>query len=123
MKKNLSLYLQAGFYVFAGFNHFFDPDFYYPLIPEYFGSLVLINIAAGVVEIVLGLGLLFPSMRKLAAFGIIAMLVAFIPSHDYFNQIGSCIEDGLCVPQWVGWLRLVVIHPLLIIWAWSVRKG
>jgi hypothetical protein len=26
------------------------------------------------------------------------------------------------VPAWVAWVRLLLIHPLLIGWAWFVRK-
>ena len=76
---------------------------------------------AGVIEILLGIGLIFSQTRKLAAFGIMAMLVAFIPSHWYFIQIGGCIPDGLCAPLWIGWVRLLIIHPLLLYWAWSAR--
>jgi uncharacterized membrane protein len=74
------------------------------------------------VEIMGGIGLLIPITRKIAAFGIMAMLIAFIPSHVYFIQVGSCIREGLCVPEWVGWVRLIIIHPILIYWAWSNRK-
>ena len=122
MKKKLNCWLQAGFYVFAGINHFIDPEFYIDLIPPSFVFLAEINVVAGIVEIVLGLALLFSRSRKLAAYGIILMLVAFIPSHIYFIQIGSCVDGGMCVPEWVGWVRLVVIHPLLLLWAWSARK-
>ena len=121
--KKISLYLQSFFYIFAGLNHFLNPDFYYPLIPEYLqGISGAINVISGIVEIGFGIGLVFPGTRKKAALGIVLMLVAFIPSHVYFIQIGSCIEGGLCVEEWIGWIRLVVIHPLLILWAWSVRK-
>jgi uncharacterized membrane protein len=65
---------------------------------------------------------LLPSLtRKWAAYGIIAMLIAFIPSHIYFIQINSCAGQ-LCVPTWLGWARLLLIHPLLLFWAWSNRK-
>jgi len=122
MKKKISLYLQSLFYVFAGLNHFLNPEFYYPLIPDYLAELSgFINSFSGVVEIGFGTLLLFPKSRKRAAYGIIFMLIAFIPSHTYFIEVGSCIDDGLCVPEWVGWLRLIAIHPLLIWWAWSVR--
>ena len=121
--KKISLYLQSFFYIFAGLNHFLNPDFYYPLIPEYLqGISGAINVISGIVEIGFGIGLVFPGSRKKAALGIVLMLVAFIPSHVYFIQIGSCIEGGLCVEEWIGWIRLVVIHPLLILWAWSVRN-
>ncbi|MEM7108988.1 MAG: hypothetical protein AAF519_12240 [Bacteroidota bacterium] len=121
MVKKISFYALVVFYLFAGFNHFIDPEFYYPLIPPYFKFPVVINAASGVIEIVFGLLLLTFRLRNYAIYGIILMLVAFIPSHIYFIQIGSCINEGLCVPEWVGWVRLLVIHPLLIYWAWVHR--
>jgi len=118
--RKYSPYLMSAFYVFAGFNHFRDPEFYYGLIPEYFSNEVFINYASGVLEVVLGLLILPQKTRKIAATAIIFMLVAFIPSHVYFIQIGSCIDGGLCVPDWIGWVRLIIIHPLLIYWAYGV---
>ena len=121
--KKVSLYLQAFFYIFAGANHFIDPGFYFPLIPDYLQDFsALINVSSGIIEIGLGVSLVFRFTRRRAAFGIFLMLIAFVPSHVYFIQIGSCIEDGLCVPEWIGWIRLVLIHPILMWWAWSVRN-
>lgn len=122
MTGKISLYLQSAFYVFAGVNHFIDPAFYVDLIPPYIPYHEFINIASGVIEILFGIGLVFPQTHRFAAYGIIAMLIAFIPSHIYFVQIGGCVENGLCAPLWVGWLRLVVIHPLLIWWAWAQKS-
>jgi len=121
--KKISLYLQSFFYVFAGSNHFINPDFYFPLIPDYLSGLSFeINVASGLIEILFGIGLLFSKTRKMAALGIILMLIAFIPSHVYFVQIGSCIDGGLCVSPWIGWGRLSIIHPLLIWWAYAARR-
>lgn len=122
MRKKISLYIQSAFYLFGGINHFINPQFYLDLIPDYLPMHEAINLMAGVVEVVFGAGLLFSVSRKYAAYGIMLMLVAFIPSHVYFIQIGGCIQEGLCAPEWVGWVRLVVIHPILIWWAYSVRK-
>jgi uncharacterized membrane protein len=121
--KILGLYLMAGFYLFGGINHFWTPEFYLPLIPGYLPVPELLNILAGMAEIVLGTGLLIPYMRKWAAWGVIAMLLAFIPSHVYFIQIGSCIPDVLCAEEWMGWVRLLLIHPLLIAWAWIYTRN
>jgi uncharacterized membrane protein len=120
--KKIALYLLAIFYIVAGINHFWKPQSYDGLIPPYLPLHLFINLFAGSAEIVLGIALLLPISRKWAVYGIIGMLLAFIPAHIYFIQIGSCIPEGLCVPQWVGWLRLIIIHPLLIAWAWWCRK-
>ena len=120
--QKISRALIVIFYIVAGLNHFRDPDFYIPLIPDYFPFPTAINVISGIIEILLGIGLIFSRTRTISAYLIILMLISFIPSHVYFIQIGSCIEGGLCVPEWVGWVRLIIIHPLLIWWAWANRK-
>jgi len=118
---NRALYIgMVIFYFLAGLNHFIMPDFYYGLIPDYLPFPKIINTLAGIAELTLAGGLLFPMFRRFAAYGIVVMLIAFIPSHIYFIEIGSCVSHGLCVPAWVGWVRLIVIHPLLILWAIKV---
>lgn len=110
------------FYVFAGVNHFVNPHFYEPLIPDYFPLNRVINYGSGVLEVVLGLGVLTTRFRKASAYAIFVLLILFIPTHIYFIQIGACIKDGLCTPMWVAWVRLVFIHPLLLYWTIFVAK-
>ncbi len=110
------------FFIIAGLNHFIQPEFYFPLIPPYLPWPSLINYASGFLEIILGLAVLLPSLRKISAWCIIILMILFIPSHVYFIQIGSCIPDGLCVPVWLAWIRLLIIHPLLMLWAWIFTK-
>lgn len=124
MKNKIIIYTLGAFFVFAGINHFVNPHFYYPLIPDYLPFPIFINVASGLLEIVLGLALFTKSYRRISALCIFILLLLFIPSHVYFVQIGSCIPDGLCVPAYVGWIRLLVIHPILLLWAyWVYRKG
>ncbi len=119
--KKLNLLLLSAFYVFAGVNHFINPQFYYGLIPDYLPFHELINVVSGLAEISLGIGVIFYKTRKWSSYLLIAMLISFIPAHVYFIQIGSCIEGGMCVAEWIGWARLLIIHPLLILWALSVN--
>ena len=120
--KKAAFWLLVAFYLFAGANHFINPSFYSGLIPPYLPWHDLINIISGIAEIILAGLLLLPRTRLFAAKGIIVLLIAFIPAHIYFIQINSCIPNGLCVPQWLGWVRLIIVHPLLIAWAWWCRK-
>lgn len=117
-----SLYFQSIFYFIAGINHFLNPKFYLPLIPEYIPWHDFINIFSGIAEILLAIGILFKSIRKISSLLIMLMLIAFIPSHWYFIQIGSCVDDGLCVDPIIGCLRLLLVHPILILWAYSVYQ-
>lgn len=122
--RTYALYAMAAFYLFAGINHFWHPDFYLPLIPEWLPQPELLNSISGVAEIACGALLFASKYRKWAGRGIIVLLIAFIPSHIHFIQIGSCVPGGLCVPAWVAWVRLLIIHPLLMGWAWwtAIKK-
>ncbi len=121
--KKLNLFFLSGFYVFAGVNHFINPQFYYDLIPDYLPFHELINVVSGLAEIILGIGVIFQKTRKWSSYLLVTMLISFIPAHIYFIQIGSCVEGGMCVSEWIGWARLLIIHPLLIWWALSVTSA
>lgn len=122
-QKKILIHLQGYFYVAAGINHFISPNFYLSLIPPFFSFPEWINFLSGIAEILLGLGVLYFPTRSRSGLGIILLLLAFIPSHVYFIQVGSCIESSLCVPEWIGWFRLVIIHPILIYWAFWIFKN
>jgi uncharacterized membrane protein len=111
-----------GFYTFAGSYHFINPEFYLDLIPDYLPYHNFINYVSGTLEMILAIGVALPKTRVLAVKGIIFLLILFIPSHVYFIEVGSCVESAFCIAPWIAWIRLLIIHPLLIIWAWVVRK-
>jgi len=113
----LLLFTLSLFFVAAGVNHFLEPHFYLPLIPPYIPYPGLVNDVSGALEITFGILVALKQTRKWGALGILALLVAFIPSHIHFIQIGACAPDSLCTPMWVAWLRLLVGQPLLIAWA------
>ena len=119
--KQWSRIILILFYAFAGVNHFWHPEFYLPLIPDYLPEKGLINTLSGWLELLLALGMIFPFSRKIAVYGIIILLIAFIPSHVHFIQIGACTSGGFCTSLVVAWLRLLIVHPLLIWWVWWVR--
>ena len=122
-QKKVIIHALGYFYVAAGLNHFISPIFYLPLIPPFFSYPEMVNILSGIAEVLLGLGVLYRPTRSRSSLGIVILLFAFIPSHVYFIQMGSCIERSLCVPEWIGWFRLIVIHPILVFWAYWVTKN
>ncbi|MFT4735915.1 MAG: putative membrane protein [Cyclobacteriaceae bacterium] len=122
-KSPISRALLSVFFLIGGFNHFINPDFYLPLIPPSLRYLGFINLVSGLLEIAAAIGLWIPKLKRATIYALIALMLAFIPSHIYFIQLDSCVEHGLCVSNWVGWIRLIVIHPLLIYWIISVRNS
>ena len=119
MVKKISLILMAAFYLVAGANHFLHPASYYALIPPYLPFPSFINIASGLMEIILGALLLFSSTRKIAAYGVIILLTLFIPAHVYMIQKGGCMSETMCWPVWVAWVRLFPFQFILMWWAWA----
>jgi len=80
------LYLMSSFYVFAGLMHFLNPKFFLKIMPPYIPQPELVNHIVGVIEFGLGVMLFFPQTRSLAAWGVIALLVAVFPANWYHHQ-------------------------------------
>ncbi len=112
-----SLILMGLFYLSGGWNHFANPDAYKPLMPPYLPAHDLLIAVSGAAEIVLGLGLFIPATRRLAAWGVIALLVAVVPANIHvalYNvpMFGAAEGSGI----W-NWVR-VAFQPVLMLWAW-----
>ena len=122
MARKIALILLFILYIGAGINHFWHPQGYYTIIPPYFSNPFLINALAGIAEITCALLLLFPTTRKWGSYGIILMLIAFIPAHVYMIQKGGCMGKEICIPAWAAWLRLFPLQLFLIVWAWWAAR-
>ncbi len=86
--KPISKYLLAIFMIVAGTMHFVNPDFFLKIMPPYLPLHRELVLASGACEILLGVMLLIPQCSHLAAWGIIALLIAVFPAniHLYQNQ-------------------------------------
>lgn len=123
LTQKLSLALLIALYLMAGINHFISPQFYYPLIPDYFEHKILINQLSGIAEILLAIGLIFKPTRYYAAIGIVLLLLAFVPAHIWMITKGGCFTpQSFCLPVWLMWVRLLILQPLLIAWAMYVAR-
>ncbi|MEO7211536.1 DoxX family membrane protein [Mucilaginibacter sp.] len=120
--KKISLVILVIFYFLAGCNHFYNPQSYYHIIPSYLPYPIALNILAGIFEILFALMLIFQRTRRLAAYGIILMLLAFLPVHIKMVIDAPVILGTLKVSLLVAWIRLVILQPLLILWAWWHRE-
>ncbi|GAA4328564.1 hypothetical protein GCM10023149_32650 [Mucilaginibacter gynuensis] len=120
--KLLSLTLLILLYLAAGINHFINPDGYIRIIPAYLPAHSLLNLLAGGFEILFALLLIFKKTRQPAAWGIILMLIAFLPVHITMVADAPLQVGKLMVTPLIAWLRLVVLQPLLILWAWWHTK-
>ncbi|MGH1388128.1 DoxX family protein [Kordia sp.] len=84
--EQTSLYIMAALYFFAGICHFWKPKIFLSITPKWVPKPAIVNIIVGIVEIVLGIALLFETTRSYAAIGIIALLVLVFPANIYHFQ-------------------------------------
>jgi uncharacterized membrane protein len=76
-------FIVAAFFIFAGVMHFVKPALYLSIMPPMLPDpLALVNIS-GVFEILGGVGLLMPALRRLAGYGLILLLIAVFPANVY----------------------------------------
>ena len=117
LTKRISLILLIIGYIAAGINHFRVPDFYVSIIPHYIRNAQLMNVLAGAFEIIFGVGLIFKTTCKWAAWGIVLMLIAFLPVHVSMITSQPFRVEGAVVSPLLSWTRLA-LQPALILWVW-----
>ena len=119
MSKRLSLYVMALLYVGAGINHFLNPGVYMQIMPSWLPWHSELVFLSGVFETLLGLLLLFPASRRLAAWGIIFLLVAVFPANVQM-MVNYLRENNPHL--WIAVIRLP-LQLVLIWWAFGFTKG
>ena len=107
-------YFMACIYILAGIMHFVYPAMYRRIIPPWIPYPMGMVYLSGILEIVLGAALFFPGTSRLALFGIMALLVLFLPVHTHMLRDSRA---SMGIPTWVLLLR-IPLQGLLIYWAY-----
>jgi len=117
--KAISKYLLATFMIVAGTMHFLNTEFYLTIMPPYLPLPKELVLLSGVAEVLLGVLLLVPQTSRMAAWGIVALLIAVFPANLYLYQH----QDILPAPPVIHLLRLP-LQGLFILWAfWHTRPA
>ena len=103
--KYLSIIVMSIFYINVGIMHFTDSDWFLHIIPPFLSliGLELVYIS-GVFEILFGIMLLIPQTRKIAAYGLILLLIAVYPANIYlafYEKPQKLIEISAFAASWV----------------------
>ena len=110
----------AGLFLVTGTIHLLHPALFFPAMPPWIPFHFACIVISGVCELLGGLGLLMPlpAMRRAAAWGLTALLVAVFPANIHMALAHVQIH-GFPRHVWVEWARLP-LQPLLV-WAvlWS----
>lgn len=109
--------LFALFMIMGGVQHFLKPDFYLPFVPDFLPFPMTIIYISGLVEIALGLLLLFRKYAKIAAVGIFLLMLLFLPVH-----VWDIITDTPAIGSHkAAWIRLPFQFLFLAI-AWKIKQ-
>ncbi|MCI1188275.1 DoxX family membrane protein [Hymenobacter sp. DH14] len=111
----LSRYALALLFVGAGLLHFLRPATYLAIMPPQLPQPLLLVYLSGLAELLGGLGLLPVQTRRLAGWGLLALLVAVFPANVYM----ALIHEQLHIPGWVAWGRLP-LQPVIMWWVFRV---
>ena len=113
MRKVLT-YVAALFYMGAGAMHFLRPEPYLKIMPSYVPWHLAMVYVSGVAEMAGGAGLLIPSLRRAAAWGLVALLIAVFPANINMAVHDIQVTEAPVAAVWL-WARLP-LQGLLIWW-------
>ena len=108
--------------IVAGVLHFAADEPFIKIVPDFLPFPAMIVYISGVIEILLGIGLIVPRSRVLSAWGLVLLFIAVYPANlnMAFNHIKL---DGIPDSWWLHGFRLP-FQFVLIAWAyWYTDAG
>ena len=118
MLKFISRCLLGVLFVAAGLYHFINPDFYLKIMPPYLPWHLFLVYLSGLFEVALGIAILIPKFTRMAAWGLIALLITVFPANVHMALHPQLYPN---LPALGLWLRLP-LQFVFIAWAyWHTR--
>jgi len=108
-------------YITVGVKHFINPDFFVTIVPPIINWKEEAVLVSGFIEVLLGILLLFNQTRKLAAWGIILLLIAVLPANIYL-YISEIPREILSISKSQALFRIPFQIPLIIISYWHSKE-
>ena len=116
--KKVLLFAFSIFFIGAGLDHLVNPEFYLSIMPPIFPMHSEAVLISGVLEIVGGIAVLMPGLRRAAGWGIFVLLIAVYPANIYmalYPELFPSIHSGFL------YFRLA-LQFLFLYWAYSVTR-
>jgi uncharacterized membrane protein len=107
------------FFIVAGILHFVMPYFYLRMIPPPWPFPLVLVYLSGALEIALGALFFLPESRRVAAWGLIALLVAVFPANVHIALHPEIFPH--LIPPSIYWARLP-LQLVFIVWIWRVAR-
>lgn len=116
--RKLILLGLAAFFINVGVDHFVNPDFYLGIMPPAFPFHAEAVYISGFFEVLGGIGVLVPRLRKIAGWSLLALLVAVYPANIYMALNPEIFPD---IPVTLLYIRLA-FQFLFFYWAYIVTR-
>ena len=117
LAASIGKWILAALFIVGGIGHFVAPDVYMRIMPPYLPFHRPLVLLSGAFELILGVLLLIPRYSRLAAWGLIALLIAIFPANIYLFQH----QEILPAPPILHLLRLP-LQGVLILWAFAYTR-
>ena len=116
IRRKIVLLSLAIFFIYFGIDHFINPDFYLSIMPPSFPLHHEAVYISGLFEIIGGMGLLIYRFRKIAGWGLFALLIAVYPANIYMAVTPSAFPD---IPIFILYLRLG-LQFIFLYWTYTI---
>jgi len=110
--------LLGVFFIAAGIVHFVRPGIYVKIMPSYLPWPLGLVYLSGICEVGLGALVLIPRYTGLAAWGLIALLIAVFPANVHMAMHPELYPR---IPPAVLWWRLP-LQGVFIAWAYAYTR-
>ncbi len=112
--RKISVVMIGVLFIIAGVNHLLHPDLYTKIMPSYLPAHSTLVYSSGFFEVLGEAGLLIYRLRRLAGFGLIALLIAVFPANV---DMAIHAQNFSSIPFWALVARLP-LQFVLIAWVW-----
>ena len=119
--RRVSQWLLSLLLLSASVSHFWCPAPFVQIVPPMVPWPLTAVYVSGAAEFFLGIALLIPRVSRLAAMGVVLLLVAVFPANIY-HWLGDVRVGGAAAPGWYHAVRLP-LQGVLVAWAfWLSRR-
>ena len=116
--RKLSLIGLSLFFIYFGIDHFINPEFYLSIMPPAFPLHAEAVYISGFFEILGGISVLIAPLRKIAGWGLVALLICVYPANIYMAITPEAFPE---ISRGLLYFRLP-LQFLFIYWAYSVTR-
>ncbi len=120
--QKILLVLAALLFATSGMMHFVATEAFARIVPPYIPDARLVVYLSGVAEITGAIGLLIPTLRRWAGWGLVLLLLICVFPANLYMATAHIQMSGYAIPQWALWGRLS-LQVLVIYWVWWCSRS